>query len=421
MSAPAGQPTRHILSTGHRWRAALLLGAAVAGCAEPEPDFADSICADANAAVEACLGVPPREPLTRCGDDEQQVASDVLDALRDSGCDVVPEGKEDSLFCSALVWDPFGWCKPPAPVLGPIPSGAPTRFPIILAHGFNTSTTNFWRFNDVDVALQQDGHDARLGSVPPFDTPQVRAEFLADQVDALLAETGAGKVNLVCFSMGGIDCRFLVSPAGLGYGDKVASVTTISSPHRGTFVADVATRVLPGTDQSAAIDALATMLGKSFSDVADDSHLVAALQSMSEAAMVNFNQTIVDAPGVFYQSWAGISSIGGLAHPDPKAEPRACTDDAGKLQMLRNPGTQDRMDALLVGAAAIVAHGTELRPNDGVSTVQSAKWGLFRGCYPGDHLDAVGQIDDVPPIADTGFDYLRFFRNLAFDLSARGF
>lgn len=397
------------------------LALVVAACAESEPELAGSICADANVAVEACLGVPPEQPLTACGDDEQEVAQDVLDQLRASGCEAVPEGKEDSLFCSALVWDPFGWCRAPAPVLGPVPSGAPTKFPIILAHGFNTSTTNFWRFNDVDVALQEDGHVAILGSVPPFDTPQVRAEFLADQVDALLAETGAAKVNLVCFSMGGIDCRFLVSPAGLDFGDKVASVTTISSPHRGTFVADVATVVLPGTDHSAAIDALATMLGRTFSEVADDSHIVAALQSMSEATMVDFNREIVDAPGVFYQSWAGVSSVGGLSHPDKQAEARACTDADGTVQMLRNPGTNDRMDALLVGAAAIVAHGTELRPNDGVSTVESSKWGRFRGCYPGDHLDAVGQIDDVPPIANTGFDYLRFFRNLAFDLAARGF
>lgn len=397
--------------------AAVLLSA----CTAEEPPFAGSVCDDANRAVEDCLGTPPEQPLTACGTDEEETAQEVLDQLRAAGCESVPDGKEDSLFCTALVWDPFGWCKPPAPVLGPVPQGSPTRFPIILAHGFNTSTTNFWRFNDVDIALANDGHEVILGSVPPFDTPEVRAGFLADQVDELIAQTGAEKVNLVCFSMGGIDCRFLVSPNGLDYGEKIASVTTISSPHRGTFVADVATKVLPGTDHSAAIDALATMFGKTFSEVADDSHVVAALQSMSEAAMIDFNATIVDADGVFYQSWASFSSVGGLAHPDKNAEAKACTDAQGQVQMLRNPGTSDRMDALLVGAAAFVAHGTELRPNDGVSTVESAKWGTFRGCIPADHLDVVGQIDDVPPIPQTGYDYLRFFRNLAFDLAARGF
>ncbi|HET6582274.1 MAG TPA: alpha/beta fold hydrolase [Nannocystaceae bacterium] len=390
-------------------------------CATDEPAFSETICADANVAIEDCLGTPPTAPLPQCGADDEEVAAEILDQLRAAGCETVPEGKEDSLFCKGLLWDPLGWCSVPPPPLGAEPAGDATQFPIILAHGFNTSTTNFWRFNDVDVALAADGHVVRLGSVPPFDTPMVRAQFLADQVDDLLAETGATKVNLVCFSMGGIDCRFLVSPAGLDFGDKVASLTTISSPHRGSFVADVATKVLPGTDRSAAIDALATLYGKTFSDIADDSHVVAALQSMSEAAMVDFNAAIVDADGVFYQSWAGFSSVGGLPHPDANAESRACTGADGKVAMLRHPGTQDRMDALLVASAAMVAHGTELRPNDGVSSVESSKWGEFRGCIPADHLDQVGQIDDVGANHQTGFDYLRFYRNLAFDLAARGF
>jgi triacylglycerol lipase len=398
-----------------------LLALAAACATDPDAGLVGSICADANAAVESCLGAPPAEPLESCDEDEQEIAQELVDGLRDAGCENLPEGKEDSLLCKALFWDPLGWCAAPAPTLGPVPSGAPTRFPIILAHGFNTSTTNFWRFNGVDSALVADGHIARLGSVPPFDTPEVRAGFLADQIDALLAETGAAKVNLVCFSMGGLDCRYLVSPAGLGFADKVASVTTISSPHRGTFVADVATAVLPGTEHAVAVDALATMFGRTFSEVADDSHIVAALTSMSEAAMVGFNAEIVDAPGVLYQSWAGFSSVAGLPHPDSQALNRVCTDAAGQLRMLHNPGTNDRMDALLVGAAAFVAHGTELRPNDGVSTVESSKWGEFRGCFPADHLDAVGQINDKAPIAQTGFDYLRFFRNIAFDLAARGF
>jgi triacylglycerol lipase len=71
--------------------------------------------------------------------------------------------------------------------------------------------------------------------------------------------------------------------------------------------------------------------------------------------------------------------------------------------------------------APFVAHGLELLPNDGLSTVESAKWGLFRGCIPADHLDQVGQRDDEPPDRRTGFDYLRFYRNLAFDLAQRGF
>lgn len=38
----------------------------------------------------------------------------------------------------------------------------------------------------------------------------------------------------------------------------------------------------------------------------------------------------------------------------------------------------------------------------------------------GDHLDRAGQIGDEGANHHTGFDDLRLYRNLAFDLSARG-
>ncbi len=401
--------------------AAVGLALAVWGCDGEDADHGADVCVEANAAVEACLGVPAQPPSGSCDADEAEIARELLDGIDAAGCEGVPVGKEDSLLCAVLLWDPLGWCdETPAP-LGPEPRGEPTRYPIILAHGFNTSTTNFWRFNEVDVVLIEDGHDVVLGSVPPFDTPAVRAEFLARQVDELLERSGAEKVNMVCFSMGGIDCRYLVSEDGLGYGDRVASVTTISSPHRGTYVADIAVGLLPDEDDARAIDALATLFGRTFSEVADDSHIVAGLQSMSERGMVEFNATTDDHPGVMYQSWAGVSSVAGLPNPRRNAETDACTDDEGEVLLMRHEGTIDRMDALLVGAAGFVAHGTQLRPNDGVCTVESAKWGRFRGCYPGDHLDAAGQINDGGPDPRTGFDHLRFYRNLAFDLAAQGY
>ena len=36
-----------------------------------------------------------------------------------------------------------------------------------------------------------------------------------------------------------MDARVITSPQGLGYGDRVASVTTLATPHRGSKVADV--------------------------------------------------------------------------------------------------------------------------------------------------------------------------------------
>lgn len=396
--------------------ATFLLTAACANPGAAEP----TSCEVAQAELEACVATELDAPFSaECTTEEAQNAEAILAQLDRSGCEGPAGGKADGFFCG--FWDPFGWCdEPPAP-LGPEPEGEPARYPILLAHGFNTSTTNFWRFNDVDVALAEDGHEVVLGSVPPFDTPAVRATHLAAQVDALI-DGGAEKVNLVCFSQGGLDCRYLVSPNGLGYGDRVASLTTISSPHRGTYVADVTAAILPDEDSwvGRVVDVMTSWYGGTFSELAEDSRFVAAMESMSEAEMVGFNEAIVDHPDVYYQSWAGFSYVGGFANPRDTID-EVCRDEAGVLRIDWHEGERDVMDPLLVGGAAFVAHGSELRPNDGVSTVESAHWGRFRGCIPADHLDQVGQISDRRPNRRTGFDYIRFYRNVAYELASMGY
>lgn len=296
------------------------------------------------------------------------------------------------------------------PPLGDEPAGTPARYPIVLAHGFDASPTNRWGFFRLEDALLDDGHDVYVAQVPPYDAVAVRAEHLARYVDVALEASGAEKVNLVAHSMGGLDSRYLIST--LGYGDRVASLTTISTPHRGSAVADVALKLLPGAADRA-LNALASAWGRTYSDVAADSHLRDALRDIAEGSAPAFNAANPDAAGVYYQSWAGVSSAFGIANPKDAA---ACE---GKL--LRHPGTADKMDATLLPMAAFVAHGPALYPNDGMVRVSSAKWGRFRGCIPADHLDEVGQVKDSGADPHTGFDHLRFYRNLAFDLAAQGF
>jgi hypothetical protein len=63
--------------------------------------------------------------------------------------------------------------------LGPEPAGAATRFPIVLAHGFDASPTNRWGFFGVAEALADDGHDVHVATVPPYNRVAVRAGHLA--------------------------------------------------------------------------------------------------------------------------------------------------------------------------------------------------------------------------------------------------
>ena len=313
----------------------------------------------------------------------------------------------------------------PAPAQGAEPSGKATKHAIVLAHGFmgtdssNPSITNIWAFYRVADALRQDGHVVHEAKVQPFNSPQVRAVELAKHVDLALAECkakagcDASKVNVIAHSMGGLDSRVLVSK--LGYGDRVASLTTISTPHGGTFVADVGVNLVEKDKANDALGKLFKAFGRTFTtdDLANDTNARAALSALTEKSAPAFNAENPDDRRVYYQSWAGVSNV--LAVPNPKDYP-ACE---GRLETYRQ--RRDGMDALLAPVAAIVAHGTDLLPNDGLSTVASSKHGTFRGCIPADHFDEVGQIKDEQRNSRTGFDHIRFYRNVAFDLAKRGF
>lgn len=294
--------------------------------------------------------------------------------------------------------------------LGPEPSGSPAEHPIVLHHGFMGGREGIWAFNGVATALRNDGHRVYQTEVPPFSSVEARANSLAAQVDRLLSEAGNEKVNIVAHSMGGLDARYLVS--SLDYADEVASVTTISSPHRGTRIADAFLKIVPdATDE--AVDAIAELAGDTFSDVADNSDVRAAMEDLAVENSEKFDQNNPDSEDVYYQSWAGVSSVVGIRVDGVE---KACEGE-----MLMHDGTMDHMDGLLWAAAAITGGGTAMEINDGMATIASAKWGNFRGCIPADHLDQVGQIGDEEPDEDTGFDHIRFYRNLAFDLAERGF
>ena len=292
-------------------------------------------------------------------------------------------------------------------------SARPSTHAIVLAHGFDGSLTNRWSFYKVEDRLREDGHVVHAAQVSPYKGVPARAAELAVHVDAALRECrakpgcDASKVHIIAHSMGGLDSRYLISK--LGYGDRVASLTTISTPHRGSNVADVLLRFIPD-DVEGAVNAMASLWGRTFTerDLAEDSDVKAALSSISEkTTRESFNPTVLDDARVAYISWAGVSEVIGI--PNPK-DYDACE---GKLQT--RLGIRDGMDPTLVPAAFFVAHGLELRPNDGMVTVESAKWGKFKGCIPADHLDEVGQPKDGRhPL--TGFDHLEFYRKLASSL-----
>jgi triacylglycerol lipase len=135
-----------------------------------------------------------------------------------------------------------------------------------------------------------------------------------------------------------------------------------------------------------------------------------------------FATEITDAPGVYYQSWAGYSRPFGEASGDHDvrlAELCKATDGSDGLF---GYGKHDFMALTLIPLTEVVGKvGDDFIPNDGLVAVDSARWGNFRGCIPADHMEQLGQRSLPDVNVQNGFDIARFYANVASDLTARGF
>ena len=91
-------------------------------------------------------------------------------------------------------------------------------------------------FRGIQSFLKADGFDARHTRVGFATSLTSRAADLRGQIDQILQETKSDKVHIIAHSMGGLDSRAMI--ARLDMADKVASLTTIGTPHLGTSFAD---------------------------------------------------------------------------------------------------------------------------------------------------------------------------------------
>ena len=128
-------------------------------------------------------------------------------------------------------------------------------FPIILAHGIarfdvlrervkdeldlpdNPLDDELHYFRNVRAHLNNNGFVSVFATNVDFaGSVNLRAAQLKQKTDEVLASTGAEKVHIIAHSMGGLDARRMI--VDLGMADRVASLTTIGTPHLGTILAD---------------------------------------------------------------------------------------------------------------------------------------------------------------------------------------
>jgi triacylglycerol lipase len=298
----------------------------------------------------------------------------------------------------------------------PTDLGAP--YPIILVHGMagfdqltvGPLTVDYW--NHVHEALAKDGEYEVFETVaPPYDTSEVRAGAIVTQIQDILKRTGRKKVNLVGHSQGGMDSRVLASPNGYALGNVIASVTTISTPHHGSKVADAVLGLIPGFAESTLNDAASALLGvlqKTVYDIQSNSDLLGQAKELTTSYMDGtFNPKYIDDANVHYASYAGRTNL------------RSGTGVCDTATFPNDPKSLDAAQPVLYPTALLLEEGKGV-VNDGLVTVESAKWGEFMQCVPADHLQEVGNIN-IDGATATTFDYQQFYRGLVKRLRAKGY
>jgi triacylglycerol lipase len=229
--------------------------------------------------------------------------------------------------------------------------------------------------------------------VPELDPTQgieFRGNQLCDQINTGFLNGSLRmqeKTHIIAHSMGGLDSRYVLSPkSGKQLGSPVHSITTISTPHLGSLIADLIdkpTELIPfahlpfnpiGDPLAAGLSALGISLN--------------GLRDLKTESCKAFSAKYANNPHVAYFS---VSGSGRSTFPPTSS-------------------------LFLLFHAYISAQTGE--SNDGLVTVSSGTWGKFdTNTWPGDHAEMVGyNLDNL--ISLPTFPYLAKFDQIVAELRA---
>ena len=274
-----------------------------------------------------------------------------------------------------------------------------TKYPVVMVHGIalhdqNLASIDYWW--KIPGAIEDEGADVYVSNQQAFNAHSVRGQEVFEYLLYLQAiHPEYTKFNLIAHSQGGLDSRYLISNCamnGKSGKDIVASLTTISTPHRGTIVADTVLGLLGSTSFSV-ISEITNIITKFFYPIDTNPNAAAAFYQLTRPYMNDiFNPNTPDMEGIYYQSYAG------------------------KIKLLTS-------DGIVTGPLWAFMKTAGEGDNDGMVPVNSAKWGDWRGEINGawwsggvSHFNEIGHIFGVTP----GFDAPQFYVDVVEDLKNRG-
>lgn len=260
------------------------------------------------------------------------------------------------------------------------------RYPLILVHGIGFRDMRYFNYwGRIPKILCRNGAAVYYGHQEAWGTIERNAECIRRKIEEVLAESHCDKVNIIAHSKGGLDARYVIS--ALHMQEHVASLTTISTPHRGSGLIDVLNTLPDGVYRL-----IASRIDRFFSKFGDeDPDCYHSSKQLSPSFCHAFNEKYPNAPKVYYQSYASV---------------------------MKRP-LSDRL--LSIPYCIMRLHGKE--ENDGLVAVSSARWGNFRGIFhsAGKRGISHGDMIDLKREDYKGFDVLEIYIRIVAELKEKGF
>lgn len=173
-----------------------------------------------------------------------------------------------------------------------------TKYPIMLIHGTgfrDYKKISYW--GRIPKALENHGATIFYGYQDSWGTIEENALVIRNSLNKVLEEQGCQKVNLIAHSKGGLDARYLIST--LGMADKIASLTTIATPHHGSKTMDAFYKFPSAIYKAAAF--CVNLWFRALGDKRPDFYM--STRSFSTYEAEDFNRRNPDSENVYYQSY----------------------------------------------------------------------------------------------------------------------
>jgi triacylglycerol lipase len=254
-----------------------------------------------------------------------------------------------------------------------------TKHPIVLVPGIFAFDTiagiDYWY--QIPQTIEKQGGKVFIPKINAFESSVSRGEHLIAQLDEIRAASGGKytKFNLIGHSQGGVTSRYVMTVRP----DLVASVTSMSTPHTGSPVAEFLTTVAPedsvnGKMFAAVGDAAGNLVNILSDNAASKSDLYAMLGEFNVVGAAAFNERFPL----------------GVPTQECGEGPRNVTVDGHKIELFswgggKNITTGIDLSDLLFATTGLVFEG---EPNDGITGTCSNHFGrVLRDNYIMNHID----------------------------------